>query len=287
MTGSMLQTLESHGASSFHFLWTGDKSWMFYEYIRAIMRAVSWDEVDELERPMHYHRKTMITALFNGTGECLLNILPRSGSMHTSYFAGDTTGGLEDVCYPEGRNPHERKRTLHFDSAPMHNTRAVRGQLEQPGFKRMEHPPYSPDLAPCDFFLLGHMKEQLKGRSFAEEEELSLVLSQCMSEIPPDMILRVFADWDRRLRRCLLMEGEYVEYRFNLNWFLTDLNKRARRVRVLNARYVVLHNVLSFLVSLQTCSLMYTFIHLNCFIHASRTVIIVSFFLVRFRCKYA
>jgi hypothetical protein len=46
------------------------------------------------------------------------------------------------------------------------------GQLEQSRFKRMEHAPYSPDLAPYDFFLLGYMKEQLKGRSSAEEEEL-------------------------------------------------------------------------------------------------------------------
>jgi hypothetical protein len=30
----------------------------------------------------------------------------------------------------------------------------VMGQLEKLGFKRMEHPAYSPDLAPCDFFLL-------------------------------------------------------------------------------------------------------------------------------------
>jgi hypothetical protein len=52
------------------------------------------------------------------------------------------------------------------------------------------------------------MKEQLKGRSFAEEEELLFVLSDVMSEIPLDMILPVFADWDRQLRRCLLMLGK-------------------------------------------------------------------------------
>jgi hypothetical protein len=34
------------------------------------------------------------------------------------------------------------------------------------------------------------MKEQLKGKSFAEEEEHSWVLSELTSEIPPDMISR-------------------------------------------------------------------------------------------------
>jgi hypothetical protein len=34
------------------------------------------------------------------------------------------------------------------------------------------HPPYSPDLAPCDFFLLPKMKIQLKGRRFETIEEI-------------------------------------------------------------------------------------------------------------------
>jgi hypothetical protein len=55
------------------------------------------------------------------------------------------------------------------------------------------------------------MKEQLKGTSFAEDEEFLSVLSELMSDGPLDRILRVFADWNRRLPRCCLMAGEYVE----------------------------------------------------------------------------
>jgi hypothetical protein len=34
------------------------------------------------------------------------------------------------------------------------------------------HPPYSPDLAPCDFFLFPKMKIKLKGRRFDTGEEI-------------------------------------------------------------------------------------------------------------------
>jgi hypothetical protein len=34
------------------------------------------------------------------------------------------------------------------------------------------HPPYSPDLAPCDFFLFPKMKLKLKGRRFGTIEEI-------------------------------------------------------------------------------------------------------------------
>jgi hypothetical protein len=34
------------------------------------------------------------------------------------------------------------------------------------------HPPHSPDLAPCDFFLFSKMKLNLKGRRFDTTEEI-------------------------------------------------------------------------------------------------------------------
>jgi hypothetical protein len=231
----MLQTLESHAASNFHVLWTSDESQMFCDYRHKPLWAASWEQVDELGWPTHCRRKTTVTGFFNDTGEYFMNILPRSSSMDTKCFAEELVGGLEHVCYPEGRDPYERKIAFHFNSAPMHNTRTVMEQLGHSGSKRMEHPTYSPDLSPCDFFHSHYMKEQLKGRSFAEEEELASALSELMSKSPPDMILRVFADWNRRLWLCLLMKREYVWQAFNLLCFLTGLDKLPRSFRALNA----------------------------------------------------
>jgi hypothetical protein len=89
--------------------------------------AALWEEVAELERSIHYHRKRMATAFFNGTVEYVLNILPQSRSMDAEYFAEESIGGLEDVYYPEGRNSHERRITVHSDNALIHNARTVMG----------------------------------------------------------------------------------------------------------------------------------------------------------------
>jgi hypothetical protein len=82
--------------------------------------------------------------------------------MGTKYFAEEAAGGLEDVCYPEGRNPHERKRTLHFGNAPIQNTRSA-GTIGAFRVQKGEHLAHGSDLAWCNFFLFGYMKEQLKG----------------------------------------------------------------------------------------------------------------------------
>jgi hypothetical protein len=85
---------------------------------------------------------------------------------------------------------------------------------------------------------LGHTKEYLKGMGFAEEEKMPSVPFELVREILPGMILRVYSDWDRRPRCSVLMKGEYTEQSFNLNWFLTGLDIRARTVWVLNVHPV-------------------------------------------------
>jgi hypothetical protein len=79
---------------------------MFYDYDYETTWAASWEEVDELERPTHCHRKTIVIVFLTGPGQFFLNILLWSRSMDTNYFAGEIVRGLEDVCYPEWRNPH-------------------------------------------------------------------------------------------------------------------------------------------------------------------------------------
>jgi hypothetical protein len=64
---STLQTLESHAASNFHFMWTGEGSWLLHECHHETMWAASCEEVDDFERPTHYHKKTMVSAFFNGS----------------------------------------------------------------------------------------------------------------------------------------------------------------------------------------------------------------------------
>jgi hypothetical protein len=43
-------------------------------------------------------------------------------------------------------------------------------------FTQMKHPSYSPELAPCDFFLVGRIKKKLRDTAFRDKEELSVAI---------------------------------------------------------------------------------------------------------------
>ena len=56
-------------------------------------------------------------------------------------------------------------RLLH-DNALSHKAAIVREYLKQEKVVKLPHPPYSPDLAPCDFFLFPRLKKHLPGRKY-------------------------------------------------------------------------------------------------------------------------
>ena len=57
---------------------------------------------------------------------------------------------------------------LLLDNAPAHSALHVRQFLAQKMVTVLDHPPYSPDLAPVDFFLFLHLKAAIKGACFAD-----------------------------------------------------------------------------------------------------------------------
>ena len=60
---------------------------------------------------------------------------------------------------------------LLHDNAGPHTARHTQALLrEELNWDIFEHPPYSPDLASSDFFLLPEMKEHLAGKRFANDE---------------------------------------------------------------------------------------------------------------------
>jgi transposase len=61
---------------------------------------------------------------------------------------------------------------LHDDNAPSHWALVTREFLAHISIITLPHSPYSPDLAPCVFFLFPKMNLQLKGRQFDRLEEI-------------------------------------------------------------------------------------------------------------------
>ena len=67
----------------------------------------------------------------------------------------------------------EEKSALSPDNAPCHKSIATMAKLHELHFKLLPHTPYSPDLAPSDYWLFGDLKRMLQGKKFGSDEVIS------------------------------------------------------------------------------------------------------------------
>jgi len=74
---------------------------------------------------------------------------------------------------------------IHHDNAPAHRSFksfAVFGQEQHDSDP--PHPPHSPDLAPCEFFLFPKLKLRVKGRTFNTTGEIQEESQQVLDTFP-------------------------------------------------------------------------------------------------------
>ena len=75
----------------------------------------------------------------------------------------------------------------------------------------MPQPPYSPDLAPCDFFLFQKTKSAMKGHHFQSTEDIQRSVTQALNDIPQAAFQECYEQWQNRWKMCVQAQGMYSE----------------------------------------------------------------------------
>ena len=87
------------------------------------------------------------------------------------------------------RSVREKRRELwetRLYNAPAHNALEIREFLAKNNIAVLEQPPYSPDLAPCDFFLFPKVKDVIKETRFQDSEAIKTAVTRELLAIPEE-----------------------------------------------------------------------------------------------------
>ena len=105
----------------------------------------------------------------------------------------------------------KKVKGVHFlqDNASSHKCEVVKSFLASE--KVLNHPPYSPDLSPCDFFLFPRLKKMLSGNKYTSRSSLGSAIYLCLQQIPKKDYLSAFCDRVKMLQKCVSVKGEYFE----------------------------------------------------------------------------
>ena len=82
--------------------------------------------------------------------------------------------------------------------------------LEEEKIKVMAHPPYSPDLAPSDFWLFSCLKRGLD--TYPDATSLAKAIAKELNSIPIQEYQKTFQKWIERMKLCIEHQGDYFEH---------------------------------------------------------------------------
>ena len=100
----------------------------------------------------------------------------------------------------------------HFqqDNAPVHNSILVTDYLTKMGINTVPQPPYSPDLAPCDFLLFPNLKENLRGCRYERVKEMKEAVTKVIDTLTQEDFHGAFQKLLKRYK-CIAAGGDYFE----------------------------------------------------------------------------
>ena len=148
---------------------------------------------------------------FVSTGMIYMHCVPTGQTVNKEYYVE----ALRDF-----RKRFRRKRPalfklaqwhFHPDNVPVHNSILVRDYLTKMGIKTVPHPPYSSDLAPCDFWLFPKLKGKFRGCPYEKIEEMKGAVTKVIDTFTQGDFHGAFQKLLERYNKCIATGRDYFE----------------------------------------------------------------------------
>ncbi len=200
---------------------TGDECWVSVFEIERKTESSQWLPKGTKVRPQkalrqRAERKTMLTLFADERGPIHIEFNIPGETINTDSYCNTLRMLKENVrcrcpelwtMTPQGY----RRMMLHHDNAPSHTSAPTLALIGESHLDMINHPPYSPDLAPCDFFIFPRMKNGLRGHKFRNVADLQVAVRHTLRAIPPQDYSEAIRSMPIRWMKCISAQGEYFE----------------------------------------------------------------------------
>ena len=210
-----LRRYHEEGEAFLDSIVTEDESWFPLFSPESKRQSMQWKHRDSPPptkcRALESQKKVLYAVFWDAEGIILSYPVPEGTTISGETYAKIIRDHLLPAiarCRPEKARG---RFILHQDNAPPHRAIVVRDTLQAEGIEVLKHPPYSPDLAPSDYWLFADMKKNLRGRRFGSRSALGSAIYQYGERTPTQSFRAAIQDLTKRWNRCVRLQGEFVE----------------------------------------------------------------------------
>ena len=151
-----------------------------------------------------------MSIFFKSTDPVFIHHVERGQTIDHRYYIDNCLEPLTDNIKRQRPTCGVQGIKLHYDSGRPHVHKEVSNYLESEGITIVKHPPYSPDLAQCDFWLFDFIKQNIPDQS--DSESLHQAVSDFMNSLSKEEYRKTFDKWIQRMRLCVDNRSDYFEH---------------------------------------------------------------------------
>ena len=153
----------------------------------------------------------MVSVVFNSSGFFHVIELGPKEKINSEWYCNKCLTQVFEQYVVGREKTGLRKMLFHHDNAPSHTSLKTTEFLEEKSVRVLPHPPYSPDLAPADFFLFPKAKDLMRGKSFDTLSDVTSYFSDQLKSFEKSDWKMCFQLWFERMNKCIEHDGEYFE----------------------------------------------------------------------------
>jgi histone-lysine N-methyltransferase SETMAR len=127
--------------------------------------------------------KVMLLLFFDAHGLILQQWVPRGQTVNGYYYANVVRTHVRGAMRKKRPSLLKKKWFLPQDNARPH--------IATVALAALEHPPYSPDLAPCEFWAFPTLKRQLRGKRFSSDDEVRNAMAAVLKGMSKNNLFHV------------------------------------------------------------------------------------------------
>jgi histone-lysine N-methyltransferase SETMAR len=149
------------------------------------------EQVPERSKQMIQSGKSLVTRGWNPHEFHLIKALPKGMKFNSSYYIHEILTPWLDWYKPQSGMARQNL-VIHSGNGCPQTAKVDSDFCEENEITVLPHLPYSPDLAPSDFYLFGFLKDMLKGSVYDEPDELLGAIAALPEDVEPTSSERVF-----------------------------------------------------------------------------------------------
>ena len=135
----------------------------------------------------------------------------RAGTSVTGEYYANVIKQLRVAIKEKRREKLAAGVLLLHDNAPVHKSRVAQAAIHECKFEQLNHPPYSPDLAPSDYYLFRNLKSHLRGTRFQDDVELKAATGAWFEDQIDDYYFNGIDCLKEKWAKCIEVKGDYIE----------------------------------------------------------------------------